>query len=496
MLTAEHNGPWIPEFPADWSQLSNLWPIARDTPTYQAQDEWQTVTNKKNKRTNAYERQDEYIPLHNRFNVLSNENNNNSHLTEIEGDVFNAGHNVSLVHCVGKDLNMDKGIAKHVKQLYGNVDFLKLQNKQVGQVAVLPVNDDKYIFYLVTKMSSKLDPKISDVKNCLTELKKLCFTLGVTDIAMPRICTGCDHTPWASVRPLIDNCFRGTNIDVKVYTFNPPHTNMSQVQWLSLPPPRQRRGTDISGPSTRMMGSRAARPMPDFTRRRQSTRRRSQPPTPPVVPPTPPVVPLLPVVVPPPTVPLLAAVDPPTTTAPLLPVVVPPTLTVPLPPVVVIPASLEVDTEPTKPSAKQHVSIAPDYVSNMVLNNSSTPITNRTRPVDLPTPTPISQLALRTLALIQNNQPSLYSSFNPDDSNYTSPMELNFSFSQLNPLSSIGTLQSVMDKDLDMTLQQNSTNCAPFTYDMPNISQLTVSNENLCSNDQNFHNKETPEANN
>lgn len=70
------------------------------------------------------------------------------------GDLFAAGPDISLAHCVSRDLEMGKGIAVRFKNLFGRVDELRAQEKDVGQVAVLPPlvdGDKRHIFYLITK---------------------------------------------------------------------------------------------------------------------------------------------------------------------------------------------------------------------------------------------------------------------------------------------------------------------------------------------------------
>lgn len=47
-------------------------------------------------------------------------------LKEINGDLFSA--KTSMAHCVGGDFRMGMGIAVKFKQLFGNVDALRLQN--------------------------------------------------------------------------------------------------------------------------------------------------------------------------------------------------------------------------------------------------------------------------------------------------------------------------------------------------------------------------------
>jgi hypothetical protein len=46
---------------------------------------------------------------------------------EIHGDLFSAASNVSLAHCVSKDMAMSKGIAKLFRDKFGRINELKKQ---------------------------------------------------------------------------------------------------------------------------------------------------------------------------------------------------------------------------------------------------------------------------------------------------------------------------------------------------------------------------------
>ncbi len=47
---------------------------------------------------------------------------------EIRGDLFSAPSNVSLAHCVSRDMNMGKGIATLFRDKFGQVKELKEQS--------------------------------------------------------------------------------------------------------------------------------------------------------------------------------------------------------------------------------------------------------------------------------------------------------------------------------------------------------------------------------
>jgi hypothetical protein len=58
------------------------------------------------------------------------------------------------------------------------------------------------------------------IKKCLKSLKENCVILGLKEIAMPRICSGCDGIQWHIIKDLIETIFNGTGITV--YIITPP----------------------------------------------------------------------------------------------------------------------------------------------------------------------------------------------------------------------------------------------------------------------------------
>lgn len=136
-------------------------------------------------------------------------------LLELDGDIFSSFD--SLVHCVGEDLLMSKGIAVQFKHRFGGVTRLEQQKKRIGQVAYLNM-EDRFIFYLITKKQSCFDlPTIASLTSCLKELKRLCLELGVHRLSMPKIGSGMDRMDWLQVKGAIKDVFSDTSLIVQVY---------------------------------------------------------------------------------------------------------------------------------------------------------------------------------------------------------------------------------------------------------------------------------------
>jgi hypothetical protein len=96
-------------------------------------------------------------------------------------------------------------------------------------VAILPVEEDRYIFYLVTKTLSNEKPIFDDLRNSLLKLKKTCLELGVMRLAMPTLASGRDQIPWKRVQWLIRSIFANTDIKIDVFMYRPCPRKVSTV---------------------------------------------------------------------------------------------------------------------------------------------------------------------------------------------------------------------------------------------------------------------------
>ena len=135
-------------------------------------------------------------------------------ITEIKADLFDQ-INHSFAHCVSKDLRMGAGIAKKFREIYGRVDELRNQNKEIGEIAELK-DRDTYIFYMVTKERFHCKPTYEDLRNCLNNLKLRCNTLNITKLAIPRIGCGLDRLNWMIVRQMLNEIFEDGGIHILV----------------------------------------------------------------------------------------------------------------------------------------------------------------------------------------------------------------------------------------------------------------------------------------
>uniref|UniRef100_A0A1B0C5Q7 Macro domain-containing protein n=1 Tax=Glossina palpalis gambiensis TaxID=67801 RepID=A0A1B0C5Q7_9MUSC len=141
-------------------------------------------------------------------------------LSEIEGDLFNAPKSHSLAHCVAADFGMGAGIATKFKQVYGQVDELRAQKIGTGGVAVLK-DDQRFIYYLVTKDESWQKPTYDNLRSSLKAMQQHMFSNSVQKLAIPRIGCGIDGLEWDKVCAEINDLFYNDDVDIVVYNFVP-----------------------------------------------------------------------------------------------------------------------------------------------------------------------------------------------------------------------------------------------------------------------------------
>lgn len=135
-------------------------------------------------------------------------------ITEFKGNLFNSSD--SLAHCVSRDFHMSAGIAKDFKYLFGHPNLLRSGAWQVGDAARV-IDNDRFIFYLVTKQCCLDKPSEASLELSLIHLAKWCELLSISNLSMPRIAAGRDGLKWENVTIIIKRVFRALNISISVY---------------------------------------------------------------------------------------------------------------------------------------------------------------------------------------------------------------------------------------------------------------------------------------
>ena len=136
---------------------------------------------------------------------------------KVDQDLFECDERDAMAHCVSRDLEMGAGIALQFRDAFNNVEFLKKQEKKVGEVAVLPAGES-FIYYLVTKEEFHDKPSYAALASSVQAMRDHCISNDVNSLAMPRIGCGLDGLEWKEVTAILKTVFINTGIKIKIYT--------------------------------------------------------------------------------------------------------------------------------------------------------------------------------------------------------------------------------------------------------------------------------------
>ncbi|KAJ8981048.1 hypothetical protein NQ317_018020, partial [Molorchus minor] len=141
---------------------------------------------------------------------------------EEQRDLFQVPAEFALAHCVAQDLQMSRGIAAAFKEKFGNVDELRRQRPEVGDVLQLGGDEtSRRVFYLVTKHLSRDKPTYENVWESLISLRGALLSQEVTYLAIPKLSCGLDGLNWRVVRNMLEVLFQFTGIEVLVCSYHP-----------------------------------------------------------------------------------------------------------------------------------------------------------------------------------------------------------------------------------------------------------------------------------
>ena len=122
--------------------------------------------------------------------------------------------NKPIFHCVSEDLRYGKGLAKQIKEKFGNMDLVAAQCSMVGQVAVTRVGN-RVIFHLVSKKFYHGKPTMASLAKCLSELKKKALIMNISCMQAPKFLScGLDRLSWRAVLTLVKDVFQDSGIDI------------------------------------------------------------------------------------------------------------------------------------------------------------------------------------------------------------------------------------------------------------------------------------------
>ncbi|KAL1453425.1 hypothetical protein WDU94_007565 [Cyamophila willieti] len=161
---------------------------------------------------------------------------------EVQGDLMAAPVEYSLAIGVSEDFRMPSGLPAQFRTEFRRLDTLLDQQVRVGEVACLEVKSSapasapppRHVFYLVTKRLAHQKPVLKSMRSCLDNLRRECTRRRVRCIAMPQLGSGPDRLDWRDVKPLIEQAFDGSDIQVLVYIQNEDQESDSKAQKSKL----------------------------------------------------------------------------------------------------------------------------------------------------------------------------------------------------------------------------------------------------------------------
>lgn len=148
-------------------------------------------------------------------------------IKEVKKDLFTVSKDYALAHCISADFALGAGIAKefdkrfNARQKLFNVSPASWiprwdETKERFRGSSIILFSDYTFFNLVTKRDYWDKPTLTTIKNALIWMKEQCEDYYITKLAMPRIGCGLDKCDWSNVKPLIEEVFADTDIEIVV----------------------------------------------------------------------------------------------------------------------------------------------------------------------------------------------------------------------------------------------------------------------------------------
>ncbi|XP_025424426.1 uncharacterized protein LOC112693534 [Sipha flava] len=147
---------------------------------------------------------------------IQTKGNGNCVIKEVDENLFNLPRDVALAHCIAEDLRMERGVAVQFKRYFGGIGQLMDQKLTVGDVGVVVKNETEYAFYLVTKNYCNGTSTMLSLSHALKSLVKKMQERKINKLGIPQIGCGTDGLEWSKVKPLIEDIFAGSGIEITV----------------------------------------------------------------------------------------------------------------------------------------------------------------------------------------------------------------------------------------------------------------------------------------
>lgn len=140
-------------------------------------------------------------------------------------NLFDVDKSYTLCHCISKDCELGKGIARVFAKEYPRMkpflkDAVKFLHYTVGDAIRYddgnPLKHKHNVINLITKEKYWHKPTYHTLKLALFSCKVICKDMGITKLAMPYIGCGLDRLKWEKVREIIKGIFDDTDIEILV----------------------------------------------------------------------------------------------------------------------------------------------------------------------------------------------------------------------------------------------------------------------------------------
>lgn len=133
-------------------------------------------------------------------------------LIEKQGNLFKTECKY-LMHCISADYAMGAGIAVEFKKRFGLIGTLSNYNSHPGDCILV-----KNVFNLITKRNYWNKPTYNAFRNSLLAMKEIALEKNITEIAGPKIGCGLDKLKWPTVKQILEEVFKDTDITIIIYT--------------------------------------------------------------------------------------------------------------------------------------------------------------------------------------------------------------------------------------------------------------------------------------
>lgn len=136
---------------------------------------------------------------------------------EEKKDLFSAGTDYHLAHCISADFGMGKGIVTEFNKRFDMKNKLKQTYPNYLQTWVKGdcIKEGK-VFNLITKERYYGKPTLTTMRNSLIKMKEICLEENIIKIAMPKIGCGLDQLDWKDVKQMLFEVFEDTDIEIFV----------------------------------------------------------------------------------------------------------------------------------------------------------------------------------------------------------------------------------------------------------------------------------------